>query len=185
MRYAIVALALSVSLLMLAGPIQAGSLTVDPTVGWSGEFAWADGLGQIDAIGGSAGYDAWSITLSTPGWLSVLAKDEQVAGDEFALYVDGALVPWASEFLDGSNYYNGEVNSLYLSSGTHELTLHVTKLAVGPGFIPYPDGRGFASLSRVTPAAGAHMPEPVTMVASLTGLVGLAGYLRKRRQASA
>jgi hypothetical protein len=152
---------------------HAASVTIDPDLGWSGYFAWIDGLGQIDDIS-LVEYDydyvetEWSITLPTAGYMTmVTAYDGYVVGDEFDLYVDGGHAPWTQEYYDSSGYYHGEYDNLFLSAGTHSITLYVTALAYG-----YNSGAGMANFSRV-------VPEPTTIV--LLGLGGLAVIRRRRK----
>ena len=170
MRTTIAALAV---LFICHGAVQATFVTIDPAVGWSGYFAWNDGLGQIDDIS-LIEYDydwietEWSITLAEPGYMEMAtAYDGYAAGDEFDLYVDGAHVPWTLEYNDGSGYYHGEHDHLSFLAGTHSITLYLTALA--PGFT---SGAGMASFSPV-------VPEPATVC--LLGLGGLSLIRRRRR----
>ena len=155
---------------LAASQSWAVSVPIDPSTGWAGYFAWKD-LGQIDDISEIEGdYDwvetEWSIVLSSPGYMSfVTAYDGYEAGDEFALYVDGAHVPWTLEYNDDDGYYHREHDHLSLSTGLHHITLYTTKVAL-PAL---PEGAGMVEFSAV-------VPEPATLL-----LLGLGVAVVRRR----
>jgi hypothetical protein len=155
------------------GTVHAVSVPIDPDTGWSGYFAWDDGLGQIDDISLVEGaYDwvetEWSIALAEAGYLTlVTAYDGYMPGDEFALYVDGGHVPWTLEYHDVDGFYHGEHDHLSLSAGSHSITFYVTAVAPGTG------GMG-AGMAEFSPA----VPEPVTV--ALLG-IGALVLVRRRR----
>ncbi|UCE98834.1 MAG: PEP-CTERM sorting domain-containing protein [Planctomycetota bacterium] len=164
--------------LAISGTEQAAaSVTIDPDSGWSGYFWWWDGLGQIDDIGtSSSGETKWSITLPIAGWMTLAtAYDLAIPGDEFALYVDGGLIPWTTEYNDGSGFYHGEYDDLFLSAGTHSITLYTTELALQSTGEPYMQGGARAEFSSVQP-----IPAPGAILLGGIG-VGLVGWLRRRR----
>lgn len=158
---------------MVFGPVMTASagVTIDPTTGLDSYFEWEGGTGQIDNID-SSGEAEWTITLSSAGSLDITANDGFVVGDEFALYVDGVLTAWTSEYYDGSGYYYGVYDDLTLSAGTHTLTLYVTELASG-----YTSGGAYASFSSVTP-----VPVPAPGAVALVSIgASLVGWMKRRR----
>ena len=150
----------------------AAPVVIDPDLGWDGWFYWDDGLGQIDDISQTPGvFDnqetEWSLTLASPGNMTLVTADDGFSlGDEFALYVDNALVPWTSESYNASGYYHGEYENLSFSAGTHSITLYVTVQLSG-----FTENAAMVSFSPV-------VPEPATM--SWLALGGLALIKRRR-----
>jgi hypothetical protein len=161
-----------VELVLGMSGLASATVVIDPDTGWSGDFGWDDGLGQIDRIGGDYSETDWSLTLSADSYLTFgTAYDDYVPGDEFALYMDGAEVAWTNTYIDGGGYFHGEITDLLLGVGTHILTIYTTALA--PGWL---DGAAHAEFSSVEA-----VPEPSTMLLLGAGLVGL-GILKKKRQ---
>ncbi|SCY10771.1 hypothetical protein [Desulfoluna spongiiphila] len=83
---------------------------IDPSFGWYGKFAWSDGLGMIDSVGGDYMQFGWQISVDVDSIMSyVKVWDIYGPGDEFALYVDGSEVAW-DETYEGSQGTNEFIN---------------------------------------------------------------------------
>ena len=168
----------SVALALLAATqiASAGSVTLDPSGAWAGSFSWFDGVGQIDAIDGDASLTGWDITVGTGSVLSLAAaQDLFVAGDQFALTLDGVQQSWSSTGTFGG-YFQGILVNLFLSAGTHILSFDVTALAPG-----YQSGDAFALFG---PAAPAAVPLPAAALLFGSALFGAGALSRKRKDES-
>lgn len=155
------------------------SAMLDSTSGGDYYFTWSGGMGPIDTIfklpdtSSNLGND-WSITVSKNSYLTIVtAWDGFVPGDAFKLRVDGVLIDWTAITVDTNGYFHGTYNNLYLSAGTHTITLDVVGLA--PGFT---GGGAYASFSGTSPAP---VPIPATMLLFGTGIGGLAVSRLRRK----
>ena len=145
------------------------AVAIDPTTGLSSYFTWSGGLGSIDTIDGTATSE-WSIDVASDSIMTMAtAYDGFVVGDEFALVVDGSVVAWTSTFADASGYFHGVYDDLFLSAGSHTISLTLTALA--PGFT---SGGAYADFSAVT------VPEASSLALLFLGLAGL-GFTRKKK----
>lgn len=137
---------------------------IDPSTGLTTTFNWSNGIAAAD--------DTFTISLDAPASFGVTVSDAFVAGDEFALQLDGESIAWSSVATVGG-YFTGYANNLLLGAGSHVFSLLVTVGA--PGFT---DGTGNISF---TPLASA-VPEPETAAMLLAGL-GLIGVMSRRKAA--
>ena len=175
MKKLVVSLCVILLVLGVAGSASATAI-IDPSAGGDYYFWW-DGFDQIDGIsqlpsGPDLG-DNWGITVGMDSYLTLMtAWDDFIPGDVFALYVDGTPTPWTGTYWDSSGYFHGIYDDLFLSSGTHSLTLYVT------AGLDY--GGAYATFSGTEPIAP--VPEPATMLLLGSGLIGLAGCRRKVRK---
>jgi hypothetical protein len=133
---------------------------------------------HLDPFTTGPGDWAWSITLPTDGVMAYIKTYDPYypAGDKWALYVDGTLVPWTSSYTLGGGYFHGDYSDLTLSAGTHVVTLGVTEVC----YASVPTGAGyaqFAPMARVVPAPGAILLGAIGV--SLVGWLGRRRYARK------
>lgn len=167
---------------MSAGTANATAI-LDPNTTENYFFQWS-GFDQIDRIyewDGVSTYgdlstnygNDWSITVAEDSTMDfVTAWDGFIAGDIFELVLDGSVVAWTSTYTDGSGYFHGVFDDLFLSAGTHNLTFNVVS--------GLSSGGAYATFSAVTTAVS--VPEPASLAMLGLGLAGL-GFARKKRAA--
>lgn len=172
------------------GPAKA-AVVVDPSVGGDFIFAWTDGAGPIDFIYQEPNWVApavWEMTVVQNSILSVAtATDCCIAGDQFDLIFNGAVVAWDSvtQVINGSDPILGSLNGnyqysifdLFLGAGTHTFSLNVSQSVATPG-------HGLMSFG---PAVITHNPLPASLPLFGTGLVvfGYLGWRRHKKVAAA
>lgn len=169
-----------VSLITMSAGISSAAVILTPDDSFSGTFDWNDdGNGWIDKIATDASSQTWSITTLIPTTLNIDVVDDQTPwGDEFELYINGALVNWTSSVeistvnpmpWDNPTYLKYFLEDYLLEGGaTYTITLNVLKVPTADS------GRGYANITTATPIPGA-----VWLLGS--GLLGLVGF-RKRNK---
>jgi hypothetical protein len=165
--------------LLLFSIIHTVSATViiDPIDGWSGSFAWDDGLGHIDYINYSNNDIDWSITASKNSQMSfATAYDWYLPGDEFEFVLDGVALGWDATFIDSNGYFHGKLSDLYLSAGTHLLTINVTAVSSPYPGVAYAE---FGGLAEVMDSTGMSIPEPAILPLITIGLLLMMGFRQK------
>lgn len=159
--------------LPLAGPAMAA--VVVPPAGATYYVEWND-LGFIDEI-----YDtndvftdlgtSWELSIGAETLYTINAVDDFLLGDEFDLYIDGALVPWTVESVNADGYFDGRLLGYALSPGSYLVELFVREtnpdIASGAAFV------SFGDLIAV-PA-----PASIALAASGLALLGAAGWRRR------
>lgn len=140
----------------------AGVITV-PATGLSTQFNWNAGIGPA--------LDSFSLTVAGPSKVSVTLTDMFIAGDEFALSLDGNAITWNTSGYVG-NYFQGVASNVLLSAGTHSFGITLTKTAPG-----YTAGTALATFGAVTA-----VPEPATYGMLIAGL-GMLAYAARRKKA--
>ncbi|PVY79048.1 putative secreted protein with PEP-CTERM sorting signal [Tamilnaduibacter salinus] len=153
---------------LFAMSAHAVPVTIDPDTGASGFFDFDGTIGSTQTNPA----DGWAISVDSDSLIDISVTDCCVAGDAFALMMDGAVTPWDDVDLTGSNNFVGQVDDLFLSAGTHAFDFQVTESCCTAGSADY-------SFSEVTEAT-ATVPEPGAMALLVLGLVGLTLYRYRR-----
>jgi hypothetical protein len=167
-----------IGLFLVINHTASATVIINPEAGWSGSFAWIDAPGQIDFIN----YDPfnpstdndWSITAAVDSQMSfATAYDYYLpAGDEFEFVLDGTAVAWDSAYIDSGGLFHGELYDLFLSAGTHLLTINVTTFN-NPG-LAFAEFSGLAEVIR--PGEILSVPEPAILSLFSMGLLLVFGF---------
>jgi hypothetical protein len=135
----------------------------------SGIGNWTQGVGsQIDFGGGDT---QLSVSSGSAFGITFLADDCCIAGDQFALVLDGIDTPWSSTDWNGTNGGTNLFQGFYtatLSAGTHTFGLNL--IAAAPD---WSTGSMNWSITAV--------PEPEIFGMMLAGL-SLVGFMVRRRK---
>lgn len=177
--------ALAAGFLMLPMLASAAPVTIDPSAGASGDFYWDSdqtGTGLSMPITSIDSYDLtvdgdefWTITTGSAATIDASIIDCCVAGDGFALLLNGSMVaPTTSSGGGGpgGGIFSATWTGIFLSAGMHRFDVIVTdSCCTGPGMGSYT----FSGLTR------AAVPAPGTL--ALLGL-GLLGFGVRRQRAA-
>ncbi len=118
------------TLLMLCTSFaHATPIMLDPNSGLSGSFYFGGTPGSFQ----TNPVDGWEITLSSDGYIDITLDDCCVIGDEFALVVDGVIVPWDVSNPGSGTLFSASINDLFLSAGTHTFAFMLTAACCSSG----------------------------------------------------
>jgi hypothetical protein len=161
------------------------NVIINPTVGLNTSVNWGGAIGTglflpVQAFG-SPGNTAF-ITVANAGTIDFSISDGGIAGDAFALQLDGVnLAPTSGNFgantrgPSASSYFSAFYNDIVLSAGSHTFSLFFTDSCCSSGGTS-------ASFSAVTPSVAAAVPEPTTVALLGLGMLGFAASRRKSRK---
>jgi hypothetical protein len=172
-------LAILVGFAVLIAAVPARALPILPGTGLTDFVFDFSGPGGDVTFGGDS---ALTIALAVDSTFRFHVEDCCVAGDEFALYVDGLLTPWSIlEQFGGDGSPNGAavmgpgavyfeaLATLILPAGVHTLDLEQTSGIPGGTYL------------QVSPAE-AVVPEPTTLLLLGGGIAALGRRLHRRRE---
>ena len=162
--------------LLLALPAQATTVVVNPATCRSGTFEWTNGLGQIVQIDGITDTNNmfFGVNANAGDTISAFLQDCCIAGDQFALFLNGVqLVPTATSTPGGN--FNYSFQNIALAQGSNLFNVQVTALAAG-----FTSGGASYQFSAVTPG----VPEPATWAMMLLGFGAIGAGMRHRRKPS-
>lgn len=150
---------------MIALPQSAAAETIDPTVDTATYFGW---------LGGESS-DVFDITVAADSLIDIHINDGAVPGDEFAVLLDDATVPYTTTSII-DDFFHGWITDLFLGAGTHLFTIDITAMAEG-----HTSGGASIEFFAVTQAEDGPVPtpEPSTFLLLGVGLLGLVGVGRK------
>lgn len=171
MRAALIAAAVAFA---AAAPAYSQTVVIDPTAGGSGSFQWNNGLGSIDQIDGINAQDSatFGLTAASGGTVDAWLNDCCVAGDQFALVLNGTTLAATTTTVSGG-VFSYFFDDIVLAVGANTFGVTVTGLA--PGHL---SGGASYSFSAVTSA----VPEPGTWAMLLLGFGAIGHAMRRNRK---
>lgn len=188
--------------------VSAGSVNLNWADGLSGVFSLNESADIVGELENASSMRSWTVTLGNAGYLDRIGVwNTQVAGDSFVLFVNGMPQTWTTTRIDSEGKFHGESRWMYFPAGSDKVTLTLLSLPTesgGSGSQNGENGTGidahaeeiddpldYCSDCEDSFSSGLNgeiidedrtgaVGEPATITVSLMGIVGIAGYIRRR-----